>query len=148
MHIRATRSEDFPTLFDLRARTRENAMSVAELAARGITPDSAAEALHTGLVRGWLCEVDGQIVGFASGDRDGGEMLVLAVLPEYEGRGIGRALLAKVTAWPAECGHQRIWLSANPDSAVRAYGFYRHCGWVATGELVDGEEIMVYQPAG
>ncbi|KAF0815029.1 hypothetical protein IGB42_00106 [Andreprevotia sp. IGB-42] len=148
MPIRETRAADFPALFDLRARTRENAMSVAELAARGVTPESAAEALATGQIRGWLYEVDGKIVGFASGDRSSGEMLVLAVLPEFEALGIGRALLTRVTQWLQECGHQHIWLTANPDSAVRAYGFYRHCGWVASGEMAGDEEIMVYRPTG
>ncbi|BCL75351.1 N-acetyltransferase GCN5 [Jeongeupia sp. HS-3] len=145
MHFRETRVDDLPELFALRAQTRENALSIEELAGYGITPESSAETLRAGSVKGWLCEVDGRIVGFASGDRDSGEMLVLAVLPDHEGCGIGQALLQHVVGWLQSLGHARIWLVANPDPAVRAHGFYRHCGWHATGEIINGEEVMEYR---
>ncbi|WP_432720427.1 GNAT family N-acetyltransferase [Jeongeupia wiesaeckerbachi] len=145
MLIRETRSNDLPALFALRAQTRENALSVEALASYGITPESSAAAMLSGAIKGWLCEIDGRIVGFASGDRDGGEMLVLAILPDFEGRGIGKALLDHVVAWLQSLGHARIWLVANPDPAVRAHGFYRRCGWVATGELINDEEVMEYR---
>ncbi|WP_205700945.1 GNAT family N-acetyltransferase [Jeongeupia sp. USM3] len=145
MHIRETRPDDLPALFALRAQTRENALGVEELAGYGITPESSAAAMQRDEIKGWLCEADGSIVGFASGDRASGEMLVLAMLPDYEGRGIGKALLDHVVGWLQSLGHARIWLVANPDPTVRAHGFYRHCGWTATGELIGGEEVMEYR---
>ncbi|GHD61064.1 GNAT family N-acetyltransferase [Jeongeupia chitinilytica] len=145
MLIRETRADDLPALFVLRGQTRDNALTPEELAGYGITPESSAAAMQRGEVKGWLCEIDGRIVGFASGDRDGGEMLVLALLPDFEGRGIGKALLGCVVAWLQSLGHARIWLVANPDPKVRAHGFYRRCGWVATGEMINGEEVMEYR---
>ncbi|WP_176216878.1 GNAT family N-acetyltransferase [Andreprevotia lacus] len=142
--IRRTRPADLPALFEIRARTRENALDIEYLATLGITPASSAAAMLNGQVQGWLCEMAGQIVGFASGDRDSGEMLVLAVLPEYEGRGIGKRLLTEVVSWLVSCGCPRIWLTANRSPSGRAYGFYRHCGWRPTGELVDGDEVLEY----
>ncbi|WP_255989057.1 GNAT family N-acetyltransferase [Chitinolyticbacter albus] len=145
MLIRETQLADLPELFRVRAATRENALSVDYLATLGITPESAARSMASGESRGWLCEIDGRIVGFASGDRSSGEMLVLAVLPEYEGRGIGRALLQRVRDWLADCGCPRVWLAANPDPAGRAHGFYRRCGWQPLGEYSNGDEILIYR---
>jgi len=72
--------------------------------------------------------------------------MVLAVLPEFEARGIGRRLLTLVVEWLRSCNHHRIWLAASPDPSVRAYGFYRSLGWHATGErLRNGDEILVLE---
>lgn len=142
MLIRPTTAADLPELFQLRAQTRENALSPEYLATLGITPETAATGLASGDTRGWLCEIDGRIVGFASGDRTSGEMLVLAILPDFEGRGIGRRLLNEVTGWLQHCGCPRIWLTANPDPDGRAHGFYRRCGWVPTGEISGDDEVL------
>ncbi|UXY13714.1 GNAT family N-acetyltransferase [Chitiniphilus purpureus] len=144
MLIRPTTVADLPELFRLRAQTRENALGPEYLATLGITPATAAASLVNGDTRGWLCEVDGRIVGFASGDRTSGEMLVLAVLPDFEGRGIGRRLLNEVVAWLQVCDCPRIWLTANPDPSGRAYGFYRRCGWAPTGEASGNDEVLAY----
>ena len=78
------------------------------------------------------------------GHSDTGEVMVLAVLPEYEARGIGRRILALVVEWLRSCNHDSIWLAASPDPEVRAYGFYRSLGWHATGEtLQNGDQILV-----
>jgi len=68
-------------------------------------------------------------VGFAMGNGLTGEMWVVAVLPEYEGRGIGRALLGRVEAYLRSRGRSRLWLTTDVDPSLRAYGFYRRCGW-------------------
>ena len=143
--IRETREEDIESLFDIRARTRENPISRERLAAMGVTPASSAADLRSGNVKGWVC-VDGpRPVGFCSADAVGGEVLVLAVLPEYEGRGIGRRLLARAVRWLRARGCGRIWLAADPDPGVRAHGFYRSQGWRPTGERHHADEILVFE---
>lgn len=62
-------------------------------------------------------------------DRSTGELLVIALLPEYEGRGIGGQLMQHVENWLAQTGCSRAWLTTDLDQTLLAYGFYRHRGW-------------------
>ena len=146
---------DLPAVFDLRLSTVENAVTLEKLAEDyGITPESLAVAMETH-VQGWLCEDGagedgsgedgGRAVGFAMGDRANGEVQVVAVLPGYEGRGIGKALLLEVQAWLFSEGQEEIWLGANPDPGVRASGFYRRLGWRRTGVMKGGDEVLRLQ---
>lgn len=133
---------DLPAVFAVRLATVENAVTLEELAEDyGITPESLAAAMETH-VQGWLCEDGGRAVGFAMGDRSNGEVQVVAVLPGYEGRGIGRALLLQVQQWLFAQGHEEIWLLANPDPGVRASGFYRRLGWRRSGVMKRGNEVL------
>ncbi len=137
---------DLPAALALRVATRENAVTLEELRDDyGITPESLAESMATH-VQGWFCEAPGpagvQVAGFAMGDRSNGEVQVVALHPDFEGRGIGKTLLALVRDWLFAEGHEEIWLLANPDPGVRAYGFYRKLGWRATGERRGGDEVM------
>ena len=133
---------DLPAVFELRVATRENAITLEELEEDyGITPASLAEAMAAD-VKGWLCEEEGLVVGFAMGDRSNGEVQVVAVRPGYEDRGIGKRLLGLVQTWLHEEGHQEIWLLSNPDSGVRAHGFYRKLGWQPTGERQGYDEVL------
>jgi len=128
MHLREITDSDIPALFAVRVATRENALSREQLAMMGISEESVAAMLNT-THRGWLCECDGGVVGFAMGNRATGEMWVIAVLPAYEGRGIGGQLLTRVEDWLRSAGWSEIWLTTDVDPALRAYGFYRRRGW-------------------
>lgn len=142
--FRKTQPGDVDACFAVRGRTRENPVSREQLAAVGITPESVAEALESGRTIGWVCEEGGEVVGFCSGDAETGEVLVLAVLPEHEGKGVGRRLLGEVVGEMRALGHRRVWLAASPDPAVRAHGFYRAQGWRPSGEVdAIGDEILV-----
>jgi GNAT superfamily N-acetyltransferase/catechol 2,3-dioxygenase-like lactoylglutathione lyase family enzyme len=146
--FRETRPSDIEDLFSIRARTRENAVSKERLAALGITPESLMADMAHGRVKGWVCSDAETLVGFCSGDSETGEVLVLAVLPQYEGRGIGARLLAYVVEWLRSAGLGRIWLAATSDFRARAHGFYRSRGWRPTGErLQNGDEILSLTPA-
>lgn len=141
--VRPTQPPDSDACFTVRGRTRENPVSREQLAAVGITPESFAAALESGRIVGWVCEDGGEVVGFCSGDAETGEVLVLAVLPEYEGKGVGRRLLGEVVDELRAMGHRRVWLAASPDAAIRAHGFYRALGWRATGQVdAIGDEIL------
>jgi GNAT superfamily N-acetyltransferase len=74
-------------------------------------------------------------------------VLVLAVLPEYEGHGIGTRLLSHAVAWLRAMGFQRPWLTVSPDLRIRTHGFYRALGWQPTGRPLDnGDEILILDP--
>lgn len=134
---------DLPAIFALRLSTNENAVTMAELEeVYGVTPASLAEGLKSRL-KGWLCEEEGKALGFAMGDRENGEVQVVAVLPGVEGRGIGRVVLAHVSAWLFGAGHQEIWLLANPDPEIRATGFYRRLGWRPNGRWQGEDHVLI-----
>ena len=141
MRIREITNADVPDLFAVRVQTHENRLTRDELAALGITEASVRAGLD-GSFKGWLCEADGRVVGFAMGDRSTGEMTVIAVLPEYIGRGIGSALLRSVQDWLFGQGCARLWLTTDVDPSLKAYGFYLQHGW--TDERIErGLRYMV-----
>ncbi len=145
--FRETQVEDVEDMFSVRARTRQNPISKEQLATYGITPASSAADMASGKMRGWGCFHDADLVGFCNGDGTTGEVLVLAVLPEYESNGIGRRLLSHVVEWLRSTGFPQPWLAASPDPGIRAHGFYRALGWRPDGRsLENGDEILVLEP--
>src|SRR5262249_21778798 len=93
LKFREITAADMQALFHVGPGTRENAMTLDELQRLGINPRSVTESL-TKSTKGWLCENAGQVVAFSMADRATGEFLVIAVIPEYEGKGIGGRLMA------------------------------------------------------
>lgn len=141
--FRAAVPEDIPACVRLRGRTRENAISEERLATFGITATSWAEDVRHGVLAGQVAQRAGEIVGYGFGHRESGEVVVLALLPEVEGQGVGRALLARVTAALFVAGHRRLFLGCSPDPASRSHGFYRHLGWQSTGRFdAHGDEVL------
>jgi GNAT superfamily N-acetyltransferase len=133
--FRAIASADVDALFEVRTRTRENAFTLDELRRLGITPASVRDKLAT-TFNGWLCADGDRVVAFAMADRSSGELWVIAVLPEHEGKGIGGELMRRAEDWLWSSGCERAWLTTDSDPRLRAYGFYRHRGW--TDWKIDG----------
>ena len=127
-------------IFDVRVATWGNDRGLEDLTAFGITHESVRKMIKDSH-RGWLCEVDGQPVGFAIGNRGNGEMWVIAVLEEHEGKGIGKRLLSLVEDWLATEGWSEAWLTTDMDETARAVGFYRHLGW-EDWKFQDGDRFM------
>jgi hypothetical protein len=88
--IRPIAISNIPETFRVRTATDENRLTLAQLTALGITESRVSEKLH-GSYEAWLSEVQGSVVGFATGDRSSGEMWVIAVPPGHIGRGIGES---------------------------------------------------------
>jgi GNAT superfamily N-acetyltransferase len=141
MRYREIVAADIPALFAVRTVTNENRLSLAELTALGITEETVWAKL-AGTYHGWLCEVGGQVTGFAIGDRATGELWVIAVLPAYVGQGIGHRLLTLVEGWLAAQGATRLWLTTDIDPALKAYAFYRQHGWM-DDRIEEGLRYMV-----
>ena len=130
VNIREITLADIPALFLVRLRTRENALTLEQLRALGITPESVATGLK-GETGGWLCEAaTSEVVGFCMANRRTGELLVIALRPEYERLGIGGRLMQQAENWLAHSGCTRAWLTTDLDPTLRACGFYRHRGWI------------------
>jgi ribosomal protein S18 acetylase RimI-like enzyme len=145
--FRRAQPRDIPDMFELRGRTRENPVSREELAALGITPESTVESMVSGRTTSWVCVHDESLVGFSTGDHPSGEILVVAVSPDFEGKGIGKRLLHAVAESLQTGGCIRLWLAASSDPRSRSHGFYRCLGWVPTGQTdSNGDEILERAP--
>ena len=141
MLIREIRKKDIDDIIRIRVSTHENHFSIEHLAEEGVTPQSDAKWLE-GSVKGWLCEVSGKPVGFAMADSATAEVIVVACYPEFKKQGIGKKLILKLHDWLWSFGHDEIWLWSNPDSSVRAHGFYRKLGYKPTGETKGNNELL------
>jgi uncharacterized membrane protein YbaN (DUF454 family)/ribosomal protein S18 acetylase RimI-like enzyme len=126
--FREIEPRDIPELLDLRTMVKENRLSMDDLIRMGITEETVAARLNS-TYKGWLCQgQNGRAAGFSIGNRADGEMWVIAVLPEFEGRGIGRKLMLLVQDWLFKF-HDELWLTTEHDPGNRAYGFYQSLGW-------------------
>lgn len=125
IEIRTAVTADVPRIFRIRTSVTENALTMAQLAAVGITGESVA-AMIAAAPCAWVALADGNHVGFAMIDIDEATVFAVFVLPGFEGKGIGAKLLASCeTALFRR--HQVIGLITSGKS--RAAGFYRHLGW-------------------
>lgn len=143
IEFRVAVPQDAAACIDLRGRTRENSFSREELSTLGVNEESWANGIADGRMVGYIGDVEGRMIGYCFGDRDSGEVVVLALLPEYEGRGVGKFLLQLIVTEFRRRGFDRMFLGCATDPAVRSYGFYRHLGWTSTGEYDEwGDEIL------
>lgn len=113
--------------------------------AEALTPDSVSQWLDDS-VKGLICEVDDKPVGFAMGDCRSGEVLVIAIYPQFEKKGIGGELMIRLQNRLWLFGPKELWLWSNPDKSVRACGFYRALGWRPTGEIRGNNEKLTLSP--
>lgn len=127
----------------MRGKTRQNAYTEEQLRSIGITGETWKKGIQSGSLPGHVCTSYGTLVGYCFGDHDSGEIVVLAVLPDFENRGVGRELLDRTVRTLIEAGHGRLFLACSPDPESRSHGFYRHLGWRSTKTFDDnGDEIL------
>ncbi len=142
---RTAQPNDISACTIIRGQTRENAISEVRLNELGITQESWARSVQTGELPGVVAEADGQIIGYCFGDAKSGEIVVLAMLPKFEERGIGKELLRRVIEILRGIGHRRLFLGCSSNPAMRSHGFYRHLGWTSTRQTDKyGDEILEY----
>ena len=143
LHIRKANKHDQDTCAEIRGLTRDNPISKEVLISYGITREAWDPKFDDGTYEGYVAEDSGEIVGYCFMDTKTAEIMVVALLPEYEGAGLGKKLLNKAGESLWSLGHQEIWLAAAPAPSMRAYGFYRHLGWISTGNYdQNGDEIL------
>ncbi len=140
---RRTLKSDFGKCAEVRGKTRQNPASAEYLASIGITAETQAPLFEDGTLVGFVAESKGEIVGFCTGITTTGEVQVLAVLPEFEGMGVGKELLRKVVEALFDSGFEKLWLAASPDPEIRAFGFYRHLGWMFSGKTDDIDDQIL-----
>jgi GNAT superfamily N-acetyltransferase len=99
--------------------------------------DEDCEDYITRRGRGWVCEIEANIVGFAIADLQDDNIWALFVDPAFEKQGIGRKLHDIMMDWYFAQGKDRVWLSTAPGS--RAAVFYEKAGWKNIGMTKGGE---------
>jgi GNAT superfamily N-acetyltransferase len=87
--------------------------------------------------KGWVCEIDGRIVGFAIVDLLDHNVWALFVLPGFDKKGIGKKLHDDMLDWYFSQTDLPIWLSTSP--GTRAEKFYYKAGWKNVGMHGKGE---------
>lgn len=132
MNFREATVEDIPALFEVRQAVRENVLSDP----RKVTREMCVAYLSE-LGKGWVCEIEGEVVGFCVASVKDASIWALFVKPSYEGRGIGKRLLRLATDWLFEMSAESIVLST--EAHTRADRFYEEQGWQRGEMRPDGE---------
>jgi GNAT superfamily N-acetyltransferase len=132
MDFREAKIEDIPALFEVRHSVKENILSDP----RKVTPEMC-ETFLSKSGKGWLCEMEGEVVGFSVASLEDSSIWALFVKPSYEGRGIGKRLLRLATDWLFEMRSTSISLATDADT--RADEFYKRQGWLRGEIKPDGE---------
>jgi len=132
MNIRAAEVKDIPQIQVVRNLVKENRLSDPAL-----VPDSDVEDYITRRGRGWVCEINGQIVGFAIADLVDNNIWALFIHPGFEKLGIGKKLHDEMLNWYFSQTDKTVWLGTSPKT--RAELFYRKAGWKEIGMHGKGE---------
>jgi len=146
IEFRDVKAQDFARCIEIRGMTRDNPVPAEILKEFGVTEEAWRPLIGDKSIVGVVAESKNEVIGFCSGDVNTGEVLVLALLPEYEGLDIGKRMLELVAKKLFALGIDKLWLAASPDPAIRAHGFYRYLGWVPTGVIdTNGDEVLEYK---
>lgn len=126
MIFREANIEDIKQIQIVRNSVKENTLSNPNL----VTDKDCEEFLFE-RGKGWVCEIDNQIVGFAIADLKENNIWALFLNPEFEGKGIGSKLQSIMLDWYFASGKENVWLGTSPNT--RAEKFYSKSGWVRNG---------------
>ena len=126
MIFRQAQIEDIKQIQIVRNSVKENTLSNPLL----MTEKDYQEFL-TERGKGWVCEIDNQIIGFAIADLRDNNIWALFLKPEFESKGIGTKLQNLMLNWYFENGKENVWLGTSPNT--RAEKFYTESGWVKNG---------------
>ncbi len=124
--FREAQISDIKQMQVVRHLVKENVLSDSSF-----VTDADNEEYITVRGKGWVCEVNGTIVGFSVADLKEKNIWALFVDPSYEGKGIGRKLHNMMLDWYFAQSEQKVWLGTSPNT--RAEAFYRMAGWKETG---------------
>ncbi|MGN6248082.1 MAG: GNAT family N-acetyltransferase [Ginsengibacter sp.] len=126
MIFREAKIDDIKQIQIVRNSVRENTLSDPNL----VTDADCREFLFV-KGKGWVCEIDSRIVGFAIADLENNNIWALFLHPNFEGKGIGRQLHKIMLDWYFSRTAKTVCLSTAFNT--RAEAFYRKAGWTEAG---------------
>lgn len=132
MKIREANNSDIAQIQIIRNAVKENTLSDPNL-----VTDEDCRTFITERGKGWVCEIENQIIGFSIADLKGHTIWALFVHPDFDKRGIGRQLHNTMLNWYFNQTGKKVWLGTAP--GTRAEAFYRKAGWKETGTHGKGE---------
>jgi len=124
--IREAKVDDIKEIQIVRNSVTENILSNP-----GLVTDEICETFITVRGKGWVCETDNRIVGFAIVDLKEHNIWALFLHPDFERKGIGQILHKTMLDWYFEQTHKTVWLGTGFNT--RAEQFYRKAGWKEVG---------------
>lgn len=126
MIIREAQIDDINQIQIVRNSVIENTLSAPNL----VTDEDCKEFM-TVRGKGWVCEIDNQIVGFAIADLKEKNIWALFLNPKFEKKGIGQLLHKTMLDWYFTQTRDTVWLGTAFNT--RAEKFYRKAGWTEVG---------------
>ena len=126
MVIRQAKTSDIMHMQLIRNAVKENVLSDPAL-----VPDVDVENYLNHRGKGWVCFDEERMAGFCIADLIDNNIWALFVLPDMEGKGIGKKLQTIMLDWYFSQDKSTVWLSTQKDS--RAERFYRLSGWHEEG---------------
>ena len=126
MIFREAQEQDIEQIQVIRNSVKENKLSNPALVS-----DADVKEFITNRGKGWVCEIDGKIGGFAIADIIGKNIWALFLHPDYEGIGMGKILHHNMLDWYFTQTKELVWFSTSPES--RAAIFYKMQGWKEIG---------------
>ncbi len=122
MTFREAATGDILQMQVIRNLVKENTLSNPAL-----VTDDDVRVFITERGKGWVCETDKVIVGFAIADLRENNIWALFVHPGYDKKGIGKTLHALMLDWYFGKTEKTVWLGTGP--GTRAAVFYKKQGW-------------------
>jgi GNAT superfamily N-acetyltransferase len=132
MNIRNAEIKDIYQIQVVRNLVKENQLSDPAL-----VPDVDVVDYITRRGKGWVCEIGGEVVGFAIADLVDNNIWALFIHPDFERIGIGKKLHEEMLNWYFSQTDKTVWLGTSPKT--RAELFYRKAGWKEVGIHGKGE---------
>jgi GNAT superfamily N-acetyltransferase len=126
MIIREATIDDIKQIQIVRNSVTENTLSNPNL-----VTDKDCEEFIIIRGKGWVCEIDNQIVGFAIADLKEDNIWALFIQPEFEKKGIGQQLHRIMLDWYFMQKKNKVWLGTAFNT--RAEQFYKKAGWTEVG---------------
>jgi GNAT superfamily N-acetyltransferase len=126
MIFREATIDDIKQIQVVRNSVKENTLSDPNL-----VTDKDCEEFLSIRGKGWVCEIEKKIVGFAIADLKENNIWALFIDPKFEKNGIGQKLHKIMMDWYFLQTKDTVWLGT--DINTRAEKFYRKAGWIEIG---------------
>src|SRR5688572_9194619 len=132
MKIREAAITDIRQIQIVRNLVQENRLSDP-----GLVPDTDVEDYLFRRGKGWVCEINGDVIGFAIADLVDSNIWALFIHPDFERMGMGKKLHDTMLNWYFSQTDKTAWLGTS--AGTRAELFYRKAGWKEAGLHGKGE---------